>query len=124
MLIQSETDAIKLLFETTHLMIPVVTGTMGLYFGSVGFLWQRRPHDIQSRLYFAGTPVVLLILSLGFWSGTLPCCIRATLSADVALFYIGQYCAQAAHLLFFFGILVAAFFFLAVFRRANPHALA
>lgn len=113
--VQQET--VKLLFETTRLMIPVVTGFLAVYLGALGAFWKAGHTPILlARRWLITSPVVLGVTSLGIWSGALPFSIRAMYHQDVTLFKYGQYCAQAGHVLFFLAVTASAICILGLLR--------
>lgn len=65
---------------------------------------------LQQHRALAATPVVLGLLSLGVWSGTVPCCITAIQLDSRRRLILGQTCARVSHLLFFLAVAAAMFF--------------
>lgn len=112
--------AIKLLFESAKTFIPVVTGYLVLFSGALGYLWRdEREHLNNSFVKHAAATLIIGIISLGIWSGTIPFCIRAMKYSKFRLFEYGQYCAQAGHILFFISIICGVFFFWRLFKKHN-----
>ncbi len=70
-------EAIKLLYEAAKTFIPVVTGYLILFSGSISYLWKDERHVLtDSLIRIAGATIILGVASLGVWSGVVPYCIR------------------------------------------------
>jgi hypothetical protein len=109
-------EAIRLLYESAKTFIPVVTGFLVVFSGSLGYIWRDERKILSASLAkHAGLTIALGILSLGVWSGTIPFCIRSLKYIDFNLFEYGQYCAQGGHLLFFFSVWAGVSFYWRVF---------
>ena len=116
-------EAIKLLYEAAKTFIPVVTGFLVLFSGALGYLWRDEREILKkSMVRHAGFCILLAINSLGFWSGTIPFCIRSLQHTDFERFKYGQYCAQAGHVLFFFSVICGVTFFWRVFLLHNRNS--
>lgn len=114
----NEIEATKLLFEAAKTFIPVVTAYLVLFAGSLGYFWRDERGALNgSAKLLAKLTVLLGVLSLGFWSGVVPCCIRTLEFQNIHYFDWGQICAQVAHSLFFISVLTGLLFFWSIFYR-------
>jgi len=118
-------DPISYLFEATKVMVPVITGFLVLFGGSIARVWERSPlrewDPLQRRS--AMFAVLLGLVSLGLWTGTMAFCIRAsagTNASDLQVFgpfdpalnlRLGRYCAAVGHLSFFAAVVAACGFY-------------
>jgi hypothetical protein len=105
-----DATAVNMLFEAAKLMIPVVTGFLVLSGGILGQLWENHSPMLKEHRFLAATPIILGVLSLGVWSGTVPYCITAVQLGSQRRLNLGQRCARAAHVLFFFAVAAAMYF--------------
>jgi hypothetical protein len=118
----SQIEAIKLLYESAKTFIPVVTGYLVLFSGSIGYLWKDERHALTQPLTKnAGATIILGIASLGVWSGVIPFCIRTFKYGEFNLFAFGQYCAQIGHILFFISVISGVLFYWRVFISQNKN---
>lgn len=120
--------ASRLLFDASKVMIPVVTGFLTLFFGTLN----SRTLLERSRLAFWAA--ILGIAGLGLWSGVLAFSIQSfeyvNASACEILWLVpvkncgklafeaGQWSARIGHLAFFAAVGCAVFFFL---KRPRSH---
>jgi hypothetical protein len=121
-LLDYQEDSVKLLFDTARVMIPVLTGFLALYVGGLGTIWKNSGQvTSQPTLLFAAIPLLLGVVALGFWSGTLLFCTQATASVDFQKFHFGQICARVGHILFFLAVASAVIFFWFELKLKTPH---
>ena len=108
-------DATKMLFEATKAMIPVVTGFLVFFAGTLPKLWKpTRPLLLSERRALLAT-IVLGVSSLVTWAWVIPCCILSTEGGSLFWFHFsplcwfqfGQIFARIAHLLFLFSVCCA-----------------
>ncbi len=113
-------DLIYLLFDAGKLMIPVVTGFIVLFGGSLGQLWIKG--KTQFSLFQRSLIVLTMFLglsSLGVWTGAMAYCLRATEKQSLELFKNGQLCGQIGHITFFVSVCLALSFYLTIFLSTD-----
>jgi hypothetical protein len=108
-------DAVKLLFDATKTMIPVITGFLVFFAGTLGTPWIG-VNVAREHLVTIGTVALLGLGALGFWTGTMPFCIMASERRNVRLFRLGQYCGRFGHVLFFCSVAAAVWFYFSTVR--------
>ena len=124
-------NSINYLFESCKIMIPVVTGFIVLFGGSIGRLWESGK-DVEWR--WAGWTLILSIISLGLWSGTMPFSIVASLGSPQKLFFafgpynsatiflFGRWCARIGHTTFFLSVISSCMFYWKIIHRNDVAA--
>jgi hypothetical protein len=70
---QATPTTIELVFDAVGVMIPVVTGFLVLFAGSVGKLWEREREkkDTQVAWKTAVLVAVIELLAMGFFAGAM-----------------------------------------------------
>jgi hypothetical protein len=73
--------------------------------------------DVAREHLFSITAVALLGLgALELWTGAMPFCIIASERRNNRFFRLGQYCARIGHVLFFFSVAAALWFYYSIIR--------
>lgn len=122
---EGQKEAVRLLFESAKVMIPVITGFLAVYVGGLGALWKRDDHiTTRITLLFAAIPIFLGVIALGLWSGTLPYCIQTFEFQDFQRFQGGRVWARFGHISFFIAVAAAVVFFWSTLRDRKRHQTA
>ncbi len=113
-------EPIKFLFEATKVMIPVITGFIVFFGGSITRLWDPQRTDRSALIHWssARAAVILAVLALGLWTGVMAFSIRASLGSSTEMhlippfdaslnFRLGRYCAAAGNISFFAAVAFA-----------------
>ena len=119
-------SAIDLLFRTSQVMVPVITGFIVLVSAIVGKLWESSSGLVEYRVIGAG--VVLSVIALFCWLGVMPFCYKAALGYEqgvwgfgtynsAALFEWGRRFARLGQITFGLAVIAASWFCLRVARR-------
>jgi hypothetical protein len=91
--------AVKLLFDATKTIIPVITGFLVVFSGTLGSSWVG-VSVAREHLVTIAAVALLGLGSLGCWTGVMPFCIMAVDRQNVRLFRLGQFCARFGHVKF------------------------
>lgn len=120
--------AIDLLFRSSQVMVPVITGFIVLVSAIVGKIWESSDEPIEYRL--VGVGIALGIISLFLWLGVMPFCYKAALGYDqdvwgygsfdsAAFFLFGRRLARAGQITFGIAVVMTSWFCLRVAVRRN-----
>jgi hypothetical protein len=108
-------EAVTLLFDATKTMIPVLTGFLVFFAGTLGAPWIGAD-EAREHLFSIAAVALLGLGALGLWTGAMPFCIIAYERQDNRFFRWGQYCARTGHVLFFFSVAAALWFYYSTIR--------
>ena len=90
-------DSIGLLKDFVSLLVPIVTGYLVLFSGSIGKLWLEHKSDlihVRVIILLAGLSVVVGLLSISILMGTMSLLLKATYGTDQETFWRGTISSQ------------------------------
>jgi hypothetical protein len=112
-------DAVKLLFDASKAMIPVITGFLVFFAGSLKAIVKPQPPIDRDQVRRIAVVVILGLVALGLWTGAMPSSIISIEEKSLWWFRFGQWCARAGHISFFFSVAAALWFYVRHFLAAS-----
>ncbi len=125
-------DTISLLLDITKVMIPVITGFILLFGGTIGKLWEFQRRDVPLKIDWGLVAVSLLsaLISLSFFVGVMYLSVKSTMGIPQKIFFLFMLDQSALVKLavtyskfgYFFFVIAVAFatiFYLRIIKRSS-----
>jgi hypothetical protein len=116
----STEKAIQLFFDAAKTMIPVITGFLVFFAGTLKWLVPKSGPHMRPVALLSGLAILPGVASLGLWSGAMAFCIIATSEQHEALFVNAQTTARWGHVIFFLAIVLAMISYFFAWLRTPP----